>query len=195
MTNRFLFALFGSLAALAASGQSAPKPQVLLETSKGNVVLELDPEKAPASVENFLAYVESGFYNRTIFHRVIPGFMVQGGGFDESMSKLGTRPPIVNESRNGLKNERGSIAMARTSDPNSATAQFFVNLVDNTFLDYPNNGGYAVFGRVIEGMETFDGIAAVPTGRRGPMSDVPKETVKILSATVRKAPAAAPEGE
>jgi cyclophilin family peptidyl-prolyl cis-trans isomerase len=167
----------------------APKsPKVALETSKGKIVLELDAERAPKSVENFLAYVRAGHYDGTVFHRVIAGFMIQGGGFDEKMSQRGTRPSIENEADNGLKNKRGTVAMARTNDPHSASAQFFVNTVDNGFLDHQSKDargwGYAVFGRVVEGMDVVDAIAKVATGNRGPFQDVPLEAVVIRKASV-----------
>jgi peptidyl-prolyl cis-trans isomerase B (cyclophilin B) len=159
-------------------------PRVALDTSKGRIVLELDAEKAPLTVANFLAYVDADYYSGTIFHRVIPGFMIQGGGFTPELEKKATEPPVVNEAKNGLKNERGSIAMARTNDPHSATAQFFIDTVDNSQLDYPSfdGWGYAVFGRVVEGLEAVDAIAAVPTGRAAGMSDVPLEPVLIERA-------------
>lgn len=162
------------------------KPQVTLATSMGDITIELDAEKAPATCKNFLSYVESGHFDGTIFHRVIPDFMIQGGGFDASMRQKSTQAPIANEADNGLKNERGSIAMARTSDPNSATAQFFINLKDNGFLDHtsktPQGWGYAVFGKVVAGMDVVDAIAAVKTGRSGPHSDVPMDPVIIEKA-------------
>jgi peptidyl-prolyl cis-trans isomerase B (cyclophilin B) len=161
--------------------------RVLLSTTKGDLVLELDREKAPLTVENFLSYVDSGFFDGTVFHRVIPGFMVQGGGFVVGMDQKKTKEPIKNEAKNGLKNLRGTIAMARTSDPHSATAQFFINLVDNAFLnrtgDSVQGAGYCVFGKVASGMEAVDAIAAVPTGNRGPHGDVPVEDVLIVRAT------------
>lgn len=165
-----------------------PKMQlkkVKLETSMGSIVIELDEKAAPKTVKNFLQYVEEGFYNETIFHRVIPGFMIQGGGFNKDMKQKATHPPIVNEANNGLKNDRGTIAMARTNDPNSATAQFFINLVNNNMLNYTKaNPGYAVFGKVVEGMEVVDAIAKVKTSTKGPFADVPVTTVTINSATV-----------
>lgn len=178
-----LFAL--ALPASAGEGETAADaPRVLLETSKGNIVIELYPDKAPKTVENFLSYVDSGFYDGTIFHRVIAGFMVQGGGFTEAMEKKQTNAPIENEAASGLSNERGTISMARTNDPNSATAQFFINLVDNGGLDYqgPNNPGYAAFGRVVEGMDAVDAIAGVRTTRKSGFADVPAEAVMIESA-------------
>ena len=154
---------------------------VVLETTLGNIEITLDPEKAPLSSENFLAYVDSGHYDGTIFHRVISGFMIQGGGFDASMAQKATKGPIKNEFGNGLTNQRGTIAMARTNDPHSATSQFFINTVDNAFLNNPP--GYAVFGKVTAGMDVVDKIAAVKTGRKGPFSqDAPQETVKITKA-------------
>ena len=160
--------------------------RVKLETSTGDMVIELNERAAPVTVKNFLGYVEEGFYNGTIFHRVIPGFMAQGGGFTKKMVQKQTRDPIVNEADNGLKNERGTIAMARTGDPDSATAQFFINHKDNDFLDYVENGnpGYAVFGKVTEGMDVVDEIAAVETTARAGMQDVPVEPVVIESARV-----------
>ena len=166
-----------SLAAEAKGGSNV----VVLETSLGNIEIELDAQKAPISVENFLAYVDAGHYDGTIFHRVISGFMIQGGGFDESFAQKRTRGPIKNEFGNGLTNKRGTIAMARTNDPNSATSQFFINLVDNGFLN--QGDGYAVFGKVTAGMDVVDKIAAVKTGRKGPFTqDAPQETVKITKA-------------
>jgi peptidyl-prolyl cis-trans isomerase A (cyclophilin A) len=157
---------------------------VVLETTQGNIEIELDAEKAPVSVENFLAYVDAGHYDGTIFHRVISGFMVQGGGFDESFAQKPTRAPIKNEADNGLTNQRGTLAMARTSDVNSATSQFFINLTDNAFLNHGGRDfGYAVFGKVTAGMDVVDKIAAVKTGRKGPFSqDAPQEDVKITKA-------------
>ena len=160
--------------------------KVRLETGMGDVVIELNEEAAPLTVKNFLRYVEEGFYDGTIFHRVIPNFMIQGGGFTAEMVKKETRAPIVNEAGNGLKNDRGTVAMARTSDPDSATAQFFINHKNNDSLNYVENRnpGYAVFGKVIEGMETVDKIAAVRTTTRMDMRDVPFEPVVIKSAEV-----------
>jgi len=167
---------------------AANEPRVALETSLGKIVLELDAEKAPKTVENFLGYVRSGHYDGTIFHRVIASFMIQGGGFDAEMQQKPVGSPIANEALNGLKNQRGTIAMARTGDPHSATAQFFINTVDNRALDYrsstPQGWGYAVFGKVVEGMDVVDAIEAVPTGARGPFRDVPLEPVMIRKAYV-----------
>lgn len=163
--------------------------QVKLETNKGDIVIALDADAAPITVENFLTYVRSGFYKDTIFHRVIPNFMIQGGGFTKDYAQKPTRDPILNEADNDLSNARGTIAMARTSDPNSATAQFFINTVDNGFLDHtmptPRGWGYAVFGKVIMGMEIVDAISAIPTGAGGPFpQDVPATQVIIKKATV-----------
>lgn len=164
--------------------------QVKLHTNHGDITLALDAEKAPKSVANFVAYVKDGHYNGTVFHRVIKGFMIQGGGFEpgEKMNQKPTKAPIDNEANNGLKNERGAIAMARTNDPHSATAQFFINTVDNDFLNHtsptPQGWGYAVFGKVTEGMEVVDKIRSVRTGNRGFHQDVPMEDVVIESAEV-----------
>ncbi|MEK8090641.1 peptidylprolyl isomerase [Thermithiobacillus plumbiphilus] len=165
-----------------------PNPQVALHTNKGDIVLELDEAKAPKTVANFLEYVRSGHYNGTIFHRVINGFMIQGGGFDENMQQKDTRAPIENEADNGLKNDIGTIAMARTNDPHSASAQFFINVGNNDFLNHsgktPQGWGYAVFGKVIEGMDVVNAIKDVPTGNKGFHQDVPKENVVIESAEI-----------
>ncbi len=165
---------------------AAPGGKILvtMKTSLGDVRIELDSERAPISVENFLAYVDDGFYDGTVFHRVIPNFMVQGGGFDSDMNQKSTRPSIKNEAKNGLKNEAGTLAMARTSDPDSASSQFFINLVDNDFL---NNGsrdfGYAVFARVVGGMDIVEKIAAVPTGNSSGHQNVPLDPVTLVSIT------------
>ena len=160
-------------------------PMVTIETSKGNIVVELFSDKAPLSVKNFLQYVDSGHYNGTIFHRVINGFMIQGGGFTKDMQQKPVKAPVRNEAENGLKNLRGTLALARTPDVNSATCQFFINVVDNAFLDFtsptPQGYGYCVFGKVVQGMEVVDQIKAVPTGRAGPFSDVPTQPVEIIS--------------
>jgi peptidyl-prolyl cis-trans isomerase A (cyclophilin A) len=163
-------------------------PQVLFKTTKGDFVVELDDVKAPKTVDNFLNYVKSGFYSGTIFHRVINGFMIQGGGFTKDMQQKTTRPPIEIESKNGLKNNKYTIAMARTNDPNSATSQFFVNVKDNAMLDYPSRDGfgYTVFGKVISGMATIDEIKFAETTMRNRMSDVPVEPIMIQSATIIK---------
>ncbi|MES2475096.1 MAG: peptidylprolyl isomerase [Verrucomicrobiota bacterium] len=182
----------------AAAAEKAPK--VTLKTSMGDIVLELDAEKAPVTVENFLGYVKKKHYDGTVFHRVIDGFMIQGGGFTAEGKDLVEKEVgkgIINEGKNGLKNVRGSIAMARTSDPNSATAQFFINVSDNDMLNYPSNGGYAVFGKVVQGMDVVDKIKAAETGTASltmkhptsgekmsmPAGDVPTKTVTITSAT------------
>jgi peptidyl-prolyl cis-trans isomerase A (cyclophilin A) len=186
VTMTTYLALF-ALAAAVAAPVGAANPQVKLETSEGTIVLELEQAKAPITVGNFLEYVKSGFYDGTIFHRVIPRFMIQGGGFTANLEQKPTREPIVNESANGLVNKRGTIAMARTSDPNSATSQFFINLVDNAFLDKAkaqDGIGYCVFGRVVQGMKVVDAIAAVPTGNAGGMQDVPLQPVRIKKASV-----------
>lgn len=169
----------------AASLQAAPtaKPHVLLDTSKGQIEVELDAEKAPVSTQNFLSYVDSGFYSGTQFHRVIPGFMVQGGGYDASMREKPTQAPIKNEADNGLKNLTGTLAMARTSDVNSATAQFFINVNDNAFLDHGGRDfGYAVFGKVVKGMDVVTQIVQSPTGNRAGMQNVPVDPILIKSA-------------
>jgi len=161
----------------------AANPVVELRTNQGTILLELFADKAPKSVENFLEYAKSGHYNGTIFHRVIDGFMVQGGGFDGSLNQKPTRAPIENEAKNGLRNETGTLAMARTSDPHSATAQFFINLVDNSFLDYPSRDGwgYAVFGKVTSGMDVVQKIGKTRTGLVRGMRDVPAEPMIIES--------------
>ncbi|MDT8282713.1 MAG: peptidylprolyl isomerase [Gammaproteobacteria bacterium] len=160
---------------------------VTLETTHGNIVIELDEEKAPETVKNFLNYVNDGFFDGTIFHRVIPNFMIQGGGFMPGMVQKKTEAQIKNEADNGLSNDRGSIAMARTNDPHSATAQFFINLKDNAFLNHTSptasSWGYCVFGKVTDGMDTVDSIAAVSTGNDSGHGDVPVETITINKAT------------
>jgi peptidyl-prolyl cis-trans isomerase A (cyclophilin A) len=175
-------------AAVAAQDKAATGPRVLLATSAGDITLQLDADKAPKTVANFVEYVKSGHYDGTIFHRVIDGFMIQGGGFTPEMTQKPTRPPIPLESRNGLKNERGAIAMARTGVPDSATSQFFINVADNPRLDYPNpdGNGYAVFGRVVEGMEVVDKIRAVETGSVKGHQNVPLKPVLIRSARLVK---------
>ncbi|WP_119287579.1 peptidylprolyl isomerase [Azohydromonas sediminis] len=172
-------------AALAAAPAWAQK--VRLATTMGDIVVELDAAKAPKTVDNFVQYVKAGHYDGTVFHRVIPNFMIQGGGFTPDMTQKATRAPIPLESRNGLSNVRGTIAMARTAVPDSATAQFFINVVDNAFLDQPNardGAGYAVFGKVVAGMDVVDKIRAVPTGNRGPHRNVPLQPVVITKATL-----------
>ncbi len=168
---------------------TATAPKVKLHTSLGDIVIQLNAEKAPVTTANFLGYVKDGFYDGTIFHRIIKNFMAQGGGFTEKWEQKTTKAPIENEADNGLLNNRGTIAMARTSDPQSATAQFFINYVDNGFLNFksktPQGYGYAVFGEVVEGMDVVDKMATVPTGRGGPMpTDVPQTPIVILSATL-----------
>lgn len=162
--------------------------QVLMKTSMGEMTIELDAEAAPISVKNFLEYVNDDFYNGTVFHRVINGFMIQGGGMDKDLNAKPNNDPIINEATNGLKNDRGTLAMARTADPDSATSQFFINHKDNDFLNYtgpaPDKIGYAVFGRVTEGMDVVDKIAEVKTTSKGYYDDVPAEPVEILSVTV-----------
>nr|WP_322997380.1 peptidylprolyl isomerase [Castellaniella sp.] len=173
----------------STQGQSmSTHPQVKLHTNKGDMLIELDAEKAPKTVENFLNYVKEGFYNGTIFHRVINNFMVQGGGFDADMKQKQTNATVENEANNGLKNDRYTLAMARTSDPHSATAQFFINVADNDFLNFtsptPNGWGYAVFGRVIEGTDVVDEMKKVKTGNKGFHQDVPVDDLIIESATI-----------
>ena len=181
--SRFLiYAASTVLLAAPGFGQDSP-PRVALETSHGTIVLELNPEKAPITVENFLDYVDRGWYDGTIFHRVIDGFMIQGGGFTSDLQRKITRPEIENESKNGLSNKRGTISMARLPQPHTATAQFFINSVDNEGLDASGGDfGYAVFGEVVEGMDVVDAISKVETGVKNGMRDVPAETVAINSA-------------
>jgi cyclophilin family peptidyl-prolyl cis-trans isomerase len=163
-------------------------PTVTFETSMGAITLELDAEKAPATVTNFVEYAKANHYNGTVFHRVIPGFMIQGGGYDVAMREKATRPPIRNEAANGLKNRRGTVAMARTGEPHSASAQFFVNLVDNDFLDHTaqtaQGWGYAVFGKVTAGLDVVDRIAAVPTAARGGHEAVPQRPIVVVKTVV-----------
>jgi cyclophilin family peptidyl-prolyl cis-trans isomerase len=170
----------------AAADQAAVNPRVALVTSKGRIVIELFPQKAPATVKNFLSYVDAGFYDGTVFHRVIPKFMIQGGGLTADLKKKPTEKPVSNEADNNLKNTRGSVAMARTGDPHSATSQFFINTADNDFLNYrektPQGWGYAVFGRVTEGLTVVDAISGVKTGNSGMFRDVPVEPVVIEKA-------------
>lgn len=169
---------------------SEPSSKIKLTTSLGAIIVQLNTEKAPVSSANFLTYVNEGFYNGTIFHRVIKGFMAQGGGFDAAFKQKETHASIKNEADNGLKNARGTLAMARTNDPNSATGQFFINLKDNGFLDHtsptPSGWGYAVFGEVVEGMEVVDKMAEQPTGNKGGHQDVPKTDIIIKKAEVIK---------
>jgi peptidyl-prolyl cis-trans isomerase A (cyclophilin A)/peptidyl-prolyl cis-trans isomerase B (cyclophilin B) len=202
----YVFALFAPLGLAAAQQPAAkpakpgaaetniaaqPNPKVLLHTSMGDITLELFPDKAPKTVDNFLQYVKDGYYDGTIFHRVIPTFMIQGGGWTRDLQHKRGRAPIRNEANNGLSNVRGTIAMARTNDPHSAAAEFFINVVDNKRIDYVGdaNGavswGYAVFGKVIAGMDTVDKIRAVPTGPQGPLqTDVPVTPVVIEKASL-----------
>lgn len=182
-------ALLISPIAQAEAQSDAPKsslPQVLIETNMGTIVMELYPDKAPKTVENFLAYVNEGFYDGTIFHRVIPNFMVQGGGFTEDLQKKITRAPILNEADNGLRNKIGMVSMARTNDPHSASAQFFINVAQNSFLDFREKTnrayGYAVFGRVIQGMKVVNQIRLVKTGFKNGFGDVPMKSVIIEKA-------------
>ncbi len=175
--------LFGLVPPAVAGNDN---PRVCLETTKGNIVIELDKSKAPKTVDNFLSYVKTGFYEGTIFHRVIKGFMVQGGGLTEDMQQKKANAPVTNEADNALKNLRGTIAMARTQDPNSATSQFFINTVDNQFLDFTaktlNGWGYCVFGRVVEGMDVVDTIENQPTTFKGMYRDVPAAPITIKRA-------------
>jgi len=177
--------LLGVICALLLSaGAFAANPQVEIRTSLGAITVELYPEKAPKTVENFMQYVKSGFYKDSIFHRVIPGFMIQGGGFSKAMEQKATRDPVGIESNNGLKNDTGTIAMARTQNPNSATAQFFINVADNAFLNFSaptvRGYGYAVFGKVVKGMDVVEKIAQLPTAAGGPFpQDVPQQQVVI----------------
>jgi peptidyl-prolyl cis-trans isomerase A (cyclophilin A) len=165
----------------------AADPVVVLKTSLGAITIQLDPTHAPDTTANFLAYVDNKFYDGTIFHRVIPGFVAQGGGFTPDMTEKPTKPPVHNESSNGLRNWRGTISMARTPDPDSATSQFFLNLGNNTSLDPTMDGpGYAVFGKIIGGLDVLDKIAQVPTTTKGPYGDVPVDPVIIISATRQK---------
>ncbi len=186
--RRALIALVATVTFTLAAHAQAPNPRVKLNTSMGDIVLELDAAKAPKTVENFLQYVNDKHYDGTVFHRVIDGFMIQGGGFTPDMVQKATRTPIPLEARNGLKNDRGTIAMARTSNPNSATAQFFINVVDNAGLNAPSpdGHGYAVFGKVIAGMDVVDKIRTVPTTNRGMFQNVPAAPVTINKATLEK---------
>ncbi len=183
-----LLFLFSTLSFATEKPMSDTQTKVKMTTTLGTIVIELDNAKAPASAANFIEYVKSGFYDGTIFHRVIPGFMAQGGGFDTSFNQKTTNAPIKNEADNGLKNDRGTLAMARTNDPNSATAQFFINYKDNGFLNHssptPSGWGYAVFGKVVEGMDVVDEMANQPTGNRGMHQDVPKTDIVIEKAEI-----------
>ena len=184
MKTRLAIAVCAALICAPALAQ-----KVRLATSLGDIVVELDKEKAPKTVENFLQYVRAGHYDGTVFHRVIDNFMIQGGGMKADLSEKPTKAPIPLESRSGLTNLRGTLAMARTQDPNSATAQFFINLKDNAFLDQANSrdgNGYAVFGKVVAGMDVVDKIRAVPTGNKGAHQNVPLEPVTLKKATLEK---------
>ncbi|NLD98977.1 MAG: peptidyl-prolyl cis-trans isomerase [Fibrobacter sp.] len=184
----FLFICFLSIGSFADDLAAPYRPLVSIMTTKGEIIVELRPEKAPKTVDNFLTYVKSGFYENTIFHRVIKGFMIQGGGLTADFNKKKTREPIPNEANNGLSNRKYTIAMARTNDPHSAAAQFFINTATNDKLDFKNQSqsgwGYCVFGRVIKGMDVVDAIEAVKTSSNGMMNDVPDEAVVITKATV-----------
>lgn len=183
MLKKLAFAACGVLFSAQLFAAPVANPHVLLTTSLGEIEIELAEDRAPVSTRNFLGYVEEGFYNGTQFHRVIPGFMVQGGGFTADMGEKDTQKPIRNEADNGLHNVRGTLAMARTSDVNSATSQFFINHADNAFLDHSGRDfGYAVFGKVVRGMDVVDKIAQVQTGNRGMHQNVPREPVLIISA-------------
>ena len=191
--------LTSALAADATAPAADAHPRVAIDTTQGSIVIELDRDKAPITVNNFLSYVKEGHYNGTIFHRVIGNFMIQGGGYGEDFQRKPSHDPITNEADNGLKNTRGSIAMARTGDPHSATAQFFINVADNDFLDFTaktrRGWGYTVFGHIIEGMDTAERILAIPTGRGGPFpKDVPQTTVMINSVTLLPADAPSQPG-
>lgn len=191
----FLFALTGLSTAWAGTADSAQKtakvfPKVIISTTEGDMELALRPDVAPITVKNFLSYVDSGFYDGTVFHRVIPGFMVQGGGFDDSLQRKETNSAIKNEARPTYKNLRGTIAMARTNDPDSATSQFFINLVDNSFLNAGvQDAGYAVFGRITDGLGVADAIASKQTGYKKGMQDVPVNTIFIERITRVEEPA------
>ncbi len=184
MIRALRFAVLAAACLTVNLAQAADKTLVKLDTNLGAIVLELNAEKAPKSVANFLSYVDSGFYDNTIFHRVINGFVAQGGGYDPQMQGKPTRTPVANEAKNGLKNAAGTVALARTRDPDSATSQFFINLVDNNRLDYPSfdGWGYAVFGKVVDGMDTVRRIGMTKTGDRAGMQDVPVEPIIVKSA-------------
>jgi len=181
--------LFSMLAVFMLVGTASAEPRIKIQTTMGDILLELDAEKAPATVQNFVDYVKAGHYDGTIFHRVISNFMVQGGGYTEKYAQKPTRDPIRNEANNGLRNVRGTVAMARTSDPHSGTAQFFINVVDNPFLDFRSQTtrgwGYAVFGKVVEGMDVVDRIRRTNTGSGGPFGrDVPQVAIVITKAEI-----------
>jgi len=185
-----IYSTLAAVAMVCALGgcekKAVENPQIILETSSGKIILELYPDRAPETVKNFIAYIDSEFYNDTVFHRVIPNFMIQGGGLTAEMKSKATQMPIKNEADNGLKNDRGTIAMARTADPDSATAQFFINIANNEFLNHKSKDsrgwGYAVFGRVLEGMDVVDAVAGMKTGTRGAYRDVPVQPVVIRKA-------------
>lgn len=186
---KILFTLiFITLVSFTTQAENTMNPKVKLSTSMGDIVLELDAEKAPLTTENFLNYVENGHYDGLIFHRIIPGFMVQGGGMEPGMKERPNLSPIENEADNGLKNDKGTIAMARTNDPHSATSQFFINLVNNDFLNHTGKDvrgwGYAVFGKVVEGTDVVEAMGSVETGTAGFHQDVPKEDVVITKAEI-----------
>lgn len=184
ITGLSIFGLVITFTSLAEAGQTNPK--VLMKTTKGDITLELYQDKAPITVKNFLSYVDEKFYDNTIFHRVIKDFMIQGGGLTEDFIEKSAKPPIKNEATNGLKNKRGTIAMARMNAPHSATCQFFINHVDNSFLDNgvaSDGWGYCVFGKVVDGMDVVDAIAKSPTMTKHGMTDVPRETIKIISVS------------
>ncbi|WP_445116951.1 peptidylprolyl isomerase [Acinetobacter sp. WZC-1] len=181
MLNRNGLGIVFCAVAISLSNAALASTSMQIKTSMGNIELELYDDQAPASVNNFKQYVKSNFYAGTIFHRVIPGFMIQGGGFDSNMNQKPVQAAIKNEAGNGLKNTRGTLAMARTNNPDSATSQFFINVADNAFLNKsPGNAGYAVFGKVTKGMDVIDKIAAAPTASQGMYQDVPRQQIKIL---------------
>lgn len=190
MTKSKFFFLIILFCAISISSYAADATKIKMTTTKGDIILELYPDKAPLTVKNFVDYADAGFYNKTIFHRVINGFMIQGGGFTDAENRKKTMSPIKNEADNGLKNNRGTIAMARTQDPHSATAQFFINLKDNDFLNHTrksiNGWGYVVFGKVIDGMDVVDKIARVKTTKKGRQQNLPVETVYIENVMVIK---------
>jgi peptidyl-prolyl cis-trans isomerase B (cyclophilin B) len=186
MERRVFYLMMILFSLLSVNADAAQNPKVVLETSMGDITLELYPDKAPGTVKNFLTYVDDKFYDNTIFHRVISGFMIQGGGFTDDMNEKSTHSPILNEADNGLKNDKGTIAMARTPDPNSASSQFFINAKDNTFLNFrsksPDGYGYCVFGKVVKGMDVVEAIEKTPTTTKGFYQDVPTKTVFIKKA-------------
>ncbi|MCY1396992.1 Peptidyl-prolyl cis-trans isomerase A precursor [compost metagenome] len=182
MLKKILLAAGSVMFATSLMAASAAAPHVVLDTSMGKIEIELDPVKAPVTTKNFLEYVDSGFYTNTIFHRVIPGFMAQGGGFTAQMQQKDTKDPIKNEASNGLKNVRGTLSMARTSNPNSATSQFFINVADNDFLNPGRDAGYAVFAKVVSGMDVVDNIVNSQTTTKQGMQNVPVDPILIKSA-------------